>query len=200
MTDTEFQDRLDFYELDRLNSRDFAGVRRALERRIDTALERFYGRISSTGALAHFFRDSQHMSRARNAQRDHWMDVFSNGVNEAYRRRAVHIGQVHARIGLEPKWYIGGYTLVLEDVIAVLVAPGLFRLLPWRRALARRLATLIKVSLLDIDLGLSGYFVDSEEKLRGVVRDQLGEALEALARGDLTRRTSGLPVGYAKVE
>jgi methyl-accepting chemotaxis protein len=200
MNDTEFADRIGFYEIGRSSKRDFAGVRRALDRRIDRALKRFYAKISTVPGLSHFFSGQQHMDRAKDAQREHWLGVFSNGVDEAYRKRALNIGQVHARIGLEPKWYIGGYTLVLEEIIEAMVSPGLYRFLPWRRSLARQLATLMKVSLLDIDLGLSGYFVDSEEKMRSIVRDQLGDALAALARGDLTTRASGLPVEYAKVE
>lgn len=200
MIGTGFQDRIDFYRLARCGKRDFAGVGRILERRIEAALGRFYAHISGVPALAHFFSGQQHIDRAKGLQRDHWLGVFKNGVDETYHKRAVHIGQVHARIGLEPKWYIGGYAMVLEDMIGAMVAPGLWKALPWRRALARRLAVLVKVSLLDIDLGLSGYFVDSEEKLRTVVRDQLGEALAALAKGDLTKRASGLPAEYANVE
>jgi methyl-accepting chemotaxis protein len=196
----ELQDRLDFYQFENLAQADFAGVRRALERRMDRALSRFYAKISTVPALAHFFSGQQHMDRAKGAQREHWLSVFKSGVDEAYHKRAINIGQVHARIGLEPKWYIGGYSLVLEDVIEALTGPGLSRFLPWRRALSRRLTALMKVALLDIDLGLAGYFVDSEEKLRRIVRDQLGSALEALARGDLTKRAKGLPAEYAKLE
>jgi methyl-accepting chemotaxis protein len=58
----------------------------------------------------------------------------------------------------------------------------------------------VKVSLLDIDIGLSGYFVDTEEKMRRVVRDQLGGALAALAKGDLTVEATGLPPEYASIQ
>jgi len=200
MTDPKFAEQVAYYELDHTPKSAFAGVKRALNRRIDKALNRFYAKVSSVPQLSHFFRDQQHMNAAKNLQTEHWMGVFTNGVNDEYHKRALNIGQVHARIGLEPKWYVGGYTIVLEEIIDELVAPGLWRLLPWRRALAKQLTALVRVSLLDIDLGLSGYFIDTEEKMRTVVRDKLGNALASVAEGNLTIKAAGLPEEYAKVE
>ncbi|MCB2073372.1 MAG: globin-coupled sensor protein [Novosphingobium sp.] len=200
MTDNNFAAQVAYYELDRTPKSAFAGVKRALNRRIDKALDRFYEKVSSVPQLGHFFSGKEHMNRAKQAQTDHWIGVFTNGVDDAYHKRAINIGQVHARIGLEPKWYVGGYTIVLEEIIEELVAPGLWKLLPWRRALAKQLTALVRVSLLDIDLGLSGYFIDTEEKMRTVVRDKLGNALASVAKGNLTVHAAGLPEEYAKVE
>jgi len=196
----ELSARLGFYELEGVSRSALAGVRRALGRRIDTALARFYARVATVPALSRFFGSEAHMGQARNAQKEHWLGAFSQGINEAYAARAVNIGRTHARIGLEPKWYIGGYALVLEEIIAAMVMPGPLRLLPWRRALARDLAALVKVSFLDMDLALSAYFIDSEEKMRRIVRDQLGASLAELARGNLRARATGLPAEYAGVE
>jgi len=200
MSDHPLADRVSFYELDRVSKPALSGVRRALVRRIDAALARFYARIAAAPALSAFFSSDAHMDKARNAQKEHWLGVFSHGVNDAYAGRAVNIGRTHARIGLEPKWYIGGYAMVLEEIIQSMVAPGPLRFLPWRRALARDLAALVKVSFLDMDLALSAYFIDSEEKMRRIVRDQLGASLAELARGNLRARAAGLPTEYAGVE
>ena len=200
MTDIDLGERIAFFALDQAAPARLTGVRRALARHIDRALDRFYGKVAATPALGQFFSSQEHRQRAQSAQREHWMGVFTHGIDQAYARRAVIIGQTHARIGLEPKWYIGGYATILEDMIGAMVAPGWRGLLPWRRKLARDLALLVKVSLLDMDLALSAYFIDSEERMRRVVRDQLGSALSAMARGDLTVSAEGLPGEYAGVE
>ncbi|WP_158241491.1 methyl-accepting chemotaxis protein [Novosphingobium sp. TH158] len=196
----ELDERIAFYEIDKLKPADLRGVRRVLARRLDGALARFYAHVAKVPALGAFFSGEAHVEKARSAQRAHWMAVFKDGVDEAYFQRAVRIGQTHARIGLEPKWYVGGYTVILEEMIRAIVAPGLLWYLPWNRSKARRLVAFVKIALFDIDLGLSGYFVDSEEKMRAVVRGQLGAALEKLAQGDLSARASGLPEEFAKVE
>ena len=172
MTEIPFAQHIAYYGLDAPNRATFSGVRRAMNRRIDNALERFYRQVAAVPALGQFFSGQQQMDHARQAQRAHWIGVFTDGVTEAYRDRSVNIGRVHARIGLEPRWYIGGYSTMLEEMIFALVAPGIMGWLPWRRALARRLTLLVKVALLDMDIGLSAYFHDdNDEKLRGIVRD-----------------------------
>ncbi|MDE2404593.1 MAG: globin-coupled sensor protein [Sphingomonadales bacterium] len=200
MTNEEIADRQDFYNLKHVDKRNFPDLHRLLSQSIDDILSKFYKKISATAKTAHFFKSDGMVQHASKAQRDHWLGVFSEGINDAYVNRAIHIGQVHARIGLEPKWYIGGYVSVLEQLIERMVAGGPLGWLPGRRRRAANIATLVKVALLDIDLGLAGYFTDSEEKLRGIVRDQLGTALAAVAERDLTRRANGLPSEYARVE
>ncbi len=193
-------ERLRFYELDNGEISSFRRIGKALRRSVDAALERFYRNVGSIPDLANFFSSQSHMEQARNTQRNHWIDVFDGGLTDEYHERAVGIGKVHARIGLEPKWYVGGYALILEDVIRGMVAHGLWGLLPWRRKLSRDLALLTKVSLLDMDLALSTYFVNAEEKVRSIVLGQMGTALRQVAQGDMTARITGLPPEYAQAE
>jgi len=200
MGSLEINERISFYEIPTIHSDDGSALRNVVVKTIDGALTRFYSKISRTAVLSAHFKDEKHADRARNSQKSHWLGVFTDGVTEAYAARALAIGEVHARIGLEPKWYIGGYSIVLDDLIHQIITPGMYRFLPWRRSLARKVALLVKVALLDIDLGVCGYFANSEEKVRSVVRDQLGVALAALAKGDLAARSAGLPDEYRKVE
>lgn len=199
MEKMDFSDRLAFYGLQTDDRHSRAGVKRVLDKYIGSALARFYGRIASVPALAHFFSGQGHMERAKSAQRDHWLDLFANGLGNAYFDRAANIGRVHARIGLKPQWYIGGYSLVAEDIIHAMVAPGLWRFVPGRRALAKRLSLFVKIALLDMDVALSTYFDATEDKTRQVV-ERLGEALAALAASDLTPQVRDLPVEYARVQ
>jgi methyl-accepting chemotaxis protein len=194
------QERLEFYELDRADSSTFRRVKRSLGRHVNRALEKFYRKVGGIPELKGFFSDSSRLQYAKNAQHSHWMKIFGDGLTDDYMKRAVGVGQVHARIGLEPKWYVGGYALILEEMIHGMISPGLLRFVPGRRKLARDVAALVKVSLLDIDVALSTYFVDAEEKVRGVVLGQMGSALKRMAEGDLTTQMSGLPAEYAQVE
>ncbi len=194
------QERLEFYELNRTDRSTFRRVKRSLGRHVNRALEKFYRKVGAIPELKGFFSDPSRLDYAKNAQHSHWMKIFGDGLTDEYMKRAVGVGQVHARIGLEPKWYVGGYALILEEMIHGMISPGLLRFVPGRRKLARDVAALVKVSLLDIDVALSTYFAGAEEKVRAVVLGQMGTALKQLAEGDLTAQMVGLPSEYAQVE
>jgi methyl-accepting chemotaxis protein len=194
------QERLEFYELNRTDRSTFRRVKRSLGRHVNRALEKFYRKVGGISELKGFFSDPSRLDYAKNAQHSHWMKIFGDGLTDDYMKRAVGVGQVHARIGLEPKWYVGGYALILEEMIHGMISPGLLRFVPGRRKLARDVAALVKVSLLDIDVALSTYFAGAEEKVRTVVLGQMGTALKQLAQGDLTAQMAGLPAEYAQVE
>jgi methyl-accepting chemotaxis protein len=200
MSSENLKERLDYYGLAQVPATTLSGIGRALRRRLDQALDSFYTTISQRRELSAFFDSPQQMSRAKNLQAEHWQAVFRDGVDDRFYQRAVRIGNVHARIGLEPKWYVGAYGMVLEELITAIIAPGWQSLLPWRRAQARQVTALVKVALLDIDLALSGYFQNSEERVRAIVSDKLGAALEQVSAGDLTARLTGFPEEYRKVE
>ena len=176
-----------------------SGIGRALKRRLDGALEGFYRVIASRRELSAHFDSPQQMDRAKAMQAEHWQAVFRDGVDSRFYNRATRIGNVHARIGLEPKWYVGAYGLVLDELITAIIAPGWQSWLPWKRAQARHVATLVRVALLDIDLALSGYFHNSE-RVRTLVADKLGTALKQITAGDLTARIEGFPPEYRQVE
>ncbi len=200
MSKSGLLERLDYFGLEKVDRTAFRGVSAALERRIDAALSIFYETISAKPELAAFFESRQQMNRAKSLQAEHWQAVFREGVDQRFHDRAVRIGSVHARIGLEPHWYIGAYAMVLEHLVMEIMAPGWQRYLPWKRAQAQQVIALLKVSLLDIDLALSAYFADMKEQTRAIVSDRLGTALEHLAHGDLTVSLSGFPEEYRKVE
>ena len=200
MSADPLKERLDYCGLADMPRSTLDGVGRALGRRLDAALDGFYRIIASRRELSAHFDNPQQMGRAKAMQAEHWQAVFRDGVDARFYQRATRIGNVHARIGLEPKWYVGAYGLVLDELITAIIAPGWQRWLPWRRAQARQVAALVKVSLLDIDLALSGYFQNSEERVRTIVSDKLGTALKQVSDGDLTARIDGFPAEFRQVE
>jgi methyl-accepting chemotaxis protein len=199
MADRSLSERLDFYGIEAQNSA-YKSIGRAVNRRIDRALDDFYTELRSRENLAAMFDDPAMIDRARKAQARHWQAVFEDGVDERFYDRSVHIGNVHARIGLEPKWYVGSYALMLEHLIAETIAPGWQRFLPWKRAHARRVTALVKVALLDIDLALSAYFEGTKEETRRLIDVEMGSVLNQLAKGILSTRLTDFPDEFRKVK
>jgi methyl-accepting chemotaxis protein len=197
MNTSELSERLEYYGL-KAQDPIYASVARTIDRSLAPALDGFYDALRARPQLAGKFSGSDAMARARAAQARHWKDAFSQGLEEAFLKRSNHIGGVHARIGLEPRWYFGSYARVLDDLVTAVIAPGWLRLLPWKRAEARRVAALVKVSLLDMDIALSSYFTDISEKVNRL-NLVLGEALALLADGKLNIPAVDLPKEYAQV-
>jgi methyl-accepting chemotaxis protein len=196
---SDLQVRLKFYELENADKSTYRRVKVALGRHVGKALDKFYRKVAQESQLDGFFADKTRLEHAKNAQHSHWVKIFANGLSDEYMQRAVGVGQVHARIGLEPKWYVGGYALVLEEMIHGMIAGGPFGWLPWRRRKAKDLAALVKISLLDIDVALTTYFV-ANDTARTAVLGQMGSALKQLADGNLSVRLENLPKDYAQVE
>jgi len=199
MPDSTLSERTEFYGI---NPRDpaFKGVSRALKARIGPALDGFYAQIREKPELSAYFDNNGRMDYAKGRQADHWIAVFRDGLDENFRERSLKIGGIHARINLEPHWYIGAYAMVLDEIVTEIIAPGWQRYLPWKRAQAAQAVALLKVALMDIDLALSAYFDKSKEEVRTIINDRMGNALDLLAGGNLSANVSGFPEEYLKVE
>ena len=100
--------RLSFYRID-AKDEGFAQLSAALDRFGKAGLDHFYENVLATPETARFFGDRKAVDRAHAAQTRHWKSIFTHGLNEDYVASTKRIGDVHAKIGLEPKWYIGGY-------------------------------------------------------------------------------------------
>ena len=144
--------------------------------------------------------------------------VASGEFDDSYAAKVRRIGATHARIGLEPRWYIGGYALVTEALIHDILKVVWPRLGSGREEAARTLGSLVKAVFLDMDLAISVYLAESEKKRlaaeeaaqeaqrraigeeRELVNTIFGNALEHLAARDLTYRVEqDVPSAYGKL-
>jgi methyl-accepting chemotaxis protein len=60
------------------------------------------------------------MNMAKNKQVEHWSIILRGDFSQEYVTSVRRIGQTHARIGLEPRWYIAGYSFIMERVVALI--------------------------------------------------------------------------------
>ncbi|MBA15095.1 MAG: chemotaxis protein [Sphingomonas sp.] len=197
------ESRLAFIEMDEKQREDLRAARSIVEKSLGPALDRFYARAAATPETARFFRDKAHIAHARRAQEHHWVRLSEAKFDQSYLESVRRIGSTHARIGLEPRWYVGSYALLLEGLIR-----GTIRALPWwRRALSLfrgqspsdAAAALAKAALLDMELSLSIYFEEAQTEREAAVA-KLADGLSALAEGDLSDDLSGLPESFALLE
>ena len=197
MTGKSLDDRLEFMQVTPQTRKTLRAAQPLISEKLPGALDHFYAQVRATPETKVHFRDDGHITKAQNAQLRHWQGIASGEFTADYAKSVQTIGAVHAKIGLEPRWYIGGYALVLEQLVRAVVAEkgakG-FGAKAKNAELAETLSALIKGAMLDMSLVLDVYFEAAEaEKARSaaeqatVVRS-LAAALSGLARGDLTSR------------
>ena len=114
-------------------------------------LDEFYRHVLSEPQLAALIGDD--MRRLKTAQSSHWARLFNGRFDHDYTRGVRMIGLMHNKIGLEPRWYIGGYNFVLCRLLALAVRK--YRWMPTR--LASVLTALNTAVMLDIDIAISAY-------------------------------------------
>ncbi len=190
----DFDKRLAAFAYDERSYGAFPRVKRAIERHAPAALTGLYRHIAATPSIRVMFQSQARMDHARDKQLEHWRKLFSGPINRDYAAAASNIGQVHARIGLAPTWYISGYARMLEHVLPRLVL-GPIGLPFGARARARAATALVKASLIDMDIALAAYF-EAEQAGRRAVIERCGVAFDRMAQGDLTVSLSGLPREY----
>ncbi|MFN3275502.1 MAG: methyl-accepting chemotaxis protein [Paracoccus sp. (in: a-proteobacteria)] len=193
----DLQARLDFLDLGADDQARLRGIADQVAASIGPALARFYDKLAQTEELSRHFRDDSHRDHARDQQQDHWHRIVAADFAQDYAIAVRRIGEVHARIGLEPRWYIGGYGLVLDHLIRDLVRGRRTWTSGGRDGLARDLSALIRAALLDIEMSVSTY-LDQIDHRRATAEDEqhrafaeISDALGRLSRGDLDARISG---------
>ena len=216
MASHEIDRRMHFMGLGR-PSAGYSAISGLLRRSIPLALAAFYDRARAEPETRRFFRDEGHVAAASNAQQQHWDAIIEGRADEDYAASVRTIGRVHARIGLEPRWYIGGYSILLAHLTrAIIERPR--KLFANRREhdriTAEAVAELNQRVMLDMDLAISIYLDvlqeqrdkvqaahdEAEARQTEVVR-ALGAALHDLAENDLSTTIPGVfPEQYRSLQ
>jgi methyl-accepting chemotaxis protein len=214
MSSTALSERLDFMILDRAGQERLASLKPLIMRELPGSLDKLYSQVRQVPQLRQMFSGESQIAGAKNMQLQHWETIASGRFDANYVSAVTRIGEVHARIGLEPRWYIGSYALVLADLVGKLLEArwpkgGFGAKGPTASQVGAELGAVIKATLLDIDFAISVYLVAAERarlegekatlaKERQTVVASVGAAMSALSAGDLTyRMSSAIPPEYS---
>ncbi|MFZ5718667.1 MAG: globin-coupled sensor protein [Pseudomonadota bacterium] len=208
-------ERLQFTKLDAEAQREIRAAKSVVMAALPEALDRFYDQVRSTPETRRFFSDEGHVQSAKSRQLQHWDIISSAQFDDRYVRGVTTVGEVHARIGLEPRWYIGGYSVVLDQLLRAVIAahwPKRFgKPAPGLETAGAQVGAIVKATLLDMDYAITVYLDAAEvarrkaetEVLaaeRASVAETVGAGMAAVAAGDLTRRLpETMPAEYEKL-
>jgi signal transduction histidine kinase len=164
----------DFGESDRLL---LAELRPLLEDKADLLVAAFYRHLLSFPATRQLLRDPDVKRRLLEKQREYLLSLAGPELDAAYVALRRRIGEVHERVGLEPRWYLGAFSLYLS-----LISPLVFeRYASDPRRAEATLGALHKLLLFDASIAMEAYMERHEAELEYLNRE-LSQSGRRLAR------------------
>lgn len=168
MPHTDFiNDRLRFLEIDAETIATIREAKAILEPQLEPMLDRFYEHILAAASLRGLFQDDASIERARSGQKNHWLLTLFDGLLDSdYFNKAERIGRAHARVGLMPSWYIGGYCQMLGQCTqAIMQHDGIDN-----EKASSMIRAIQKAVFLDMDVVIHCYLDVKDETMQDVLR------------------------------
>ncbi|CAH0120737.1 MULTISPECIES: globin-coupled sensor protein [unclassified Paenibacillus] len=182
------------FEMIRLNADDLQRIRQMqplIERHIGEITAAFYDSILGVKELEAIITSHSTIERLKKTLTAHIMEMFSGRIDEAYVGKRFRIAQVHLRIGLRPKWYMGSFQNLQNSLIDILHT---YISNPEERV--AYVKSVLKLLNLEQQLVLEIYEAEhlhEREEQYEKVKDELKQNLFGLSEGlaRLTKETSG---------
>ena len=87
--------------------------------KIEVTLDNFYSWMAEHPDMMSFFHSEEALKHVRKMQTRYWEKFLQAEVNDQYLEDRRRIGEVHARIGLPVMFYMGGVSMVYNELFSV---------------------------------------------------------------------------------
>ena len=152
--------RLEFIGIDRPMRDSLRELQPLIARALPAILDQFYAHLLKFPRIAGLFPDDATVRRAKQAQIKHWSGIASGSFDDAYLKSVKQIGGTHNRLGIEPRWYIAGYSMIMSGLLRAIETEHASHLFASRAAQEKKIAlqtALTRAAMLDMDLSISVY-------------------------------------------
>ena len=130
-------------------SEDFAAVHQQF-------VERLYHHLGSFSAPAALLQGDGVTARLKNSQYDYYQRMWQGPHDADYVRDRIRVGWVHDKVGLDLKWYLGGYRLYLDSLLQELLGA---------HPASKLFASLLKAVFFDMTLTIDAYTAAQRQAL-----------------------------------
>lgn len=114
---TDIQNQLKLIHFTEDDLKSLITIRPYMEKHIDEIVDTFYNTITAIPHLKSIIDDNSTVERLKKTLRIHILEMFSGTIDEKFIEKRMRIAQVHFRIGLLPKWYIGAFQQILNSMV-----------------------------------------------------------------------------------
>jgi signal transduction histidine kinase len=173
----DLEQRLDYLNLGEDDVERLAQLAPVLEKHAEIFVAAFYRNLLSFGPTRALLTDPEVKERLLAKQREYLLSLGAPGFDEAYVEERRRIGEVHHRIGLEPRWYLGAYALYFSLLTPIIC--DAFSQDP--EEASQIVVSLQKLLMLDSQLAMEAYISASEERLE-YLTDELSRHSRQLAQ------------------
>ena len=179
--DSNISDRLSFLEIDEDTCAALKEFLPIVDKVLPDILKEFYAHLSKRPQLIGMFgpgeRRQAAIDHAASAQAKHWRNLFSGRFDEGYAASVRTIGLTHSRIGLDPRWYIGGYAFTLNRIYALVSCAYSSRLNPAtaQEKTAQMMRAVNQAVMLDMDLAISIYIEENKNAYDRKIENLAGD-------------------------
>ena len=153
----DLKERLSFLRLDSEAIAILKSLKPLADKVLPNVLRDFYKHIGKHASIARFFQNDSSIDFAAKRQASHWSTILEGHFSNDYMKSVRQIGEVHARIGLEPQYYLAGYTFILDETLKLIsndlsVKGGLPK--KQLEQFNRFKSVFIRAAMLDMDLAI----------------------------------------------
>ncbi len=185
------QSRLDFIGIDNVTREALRELQPLIASALPGILDEFYARVMKHPPVARLFPNEGVIRHAKEAQIKHWMTISSALFDDGYVQSVTRIGRAHNRLGLEPRWYIAGYSMIVTELlreIGMKIAQSRFagRAAQKRKSLLQ--SALTRAAMLDMDFAISIYLEAARDEKQAAMQ-KLGHDFES-AVGEIINSVS----------
>ncbi len=196
-TQIDISERLGFIQLDPDAAQALRDIAPIVRDALPGVLTEFYRHISSWPQVSRLFSGEPMMNMAKNKQVEHWGIILRGDFSREYTDSVRRIGQVHARIGLEPRWYIAGYSFITTRVSTLIAAhchtkvfgkskkPNAKSNAEFSAMVNRYTGAFLRAAMLDMDFAISIYLEEGELAKQRAVQE-IASKFEASIGGIVT--------------
>ncbi len=180
----DLEQRLSYLGLRAEDFEALRSLREPLEKNADAFVGAFYRHLLSFQPTRELLRDAEVKNRLLASQRAYLLSLAGPVVDETFVAERRRIGEIHERVGLEPRFYLGAYALYLSLLTPIVLETFAH---DGSRG-ADVLIALQKLLLLDAQLAVETYVERRERELQ-YLTDELAREGRRLASAYETQRS-----------
>lgn len=114
---SELTERLDFLDWSTADGERLAALPEEVKAGAEQFIDALYQHLDRYPDTAAILDSPARVQRLKASQRGYYQRLFEGRIDQPYLEERLRIGQIHEQVGVDLKWYMGGYRLFMEHML-----------------------------------------------------------------------------------